>query len=461
MAVPAETLVTKLVRDIQEHIAARTLMPGARLPSIRAQALARAVSKTTVVEAYDRLVAEGFIESRRGAGFYVTGHLPPFSLAEVSPKQDREIDPLWVSRQSLETSADVLRPGCGWLPPEWMPDTIFRRSMRAMARANTDMLTNYGGLRGHVKLREYLARRLNQFGVPAAPEQILLVDSGTQAIDLLCRFLLSPGDTVLLDDPCYFNFRALLLAHRVNVVSVPYTPVGPDVDMFAKILEQKNPRLYITNCAVHNPTGASLAAATAHRLLKLADQHGLMIIEDDIFADFEAEPSPRLAAFDGLERVIQIGSFSKTISASLRCGYIAVKPDWIEGLEDLKIATSFSSSSLSAALLLDVLKDGSYRKHIESLRAKLASCMSHTVHWVRECGITPWVLPRAGMHLWCVLPQGHNSTQIARRALDQNIVLAPGNVFSPAQTAANFLRFNTAQSTDPRIIAFFKEQLKF
>ena len=111
-------------------------------------------------------------------------------------------------------------------------------------------------------------------------------------------------------------------------------------------------------------------------VLKLAEQHDLIIIEDDIFADFEAEPSPRLAAFDGLERVVQIGSFSKPLSASLRCGYIAAKADWIEGLTDLKIATSFAGWRLSAELLLAVLQDGTYRKHVESLRHRLAAAMS-------------------------------------------------------------------------------------
>ena len=451
MDIPDGTLVSQLMQELRGRIAARSLAPGTRLPSIRAQAAARRVSKTTVVEAYDRLAAEGVIEARRGSGFYVAGHPPPFSLAEAGPNLDREIDPLWVSRQSLETPIDALKPGCGWLPPSWMPEAILRRALRGLARADAAALIDYGSPRGLPALREHLARRLGGFGVPATPRQILLTDSGTQAVDLLCRFLLEPGDTVLVDDPCYFNFRALLRAHRARVVSVSYTPTGPDIAAFAQVLEAQKPRLYITNCAVHNPTGAALSPVTAHRLLKLAEQHQLTIIEDDIFADFEAEPSPRLAAFDGLERVVQIGSFSKTISASLRCGYIAAKPDWIEGLTDLKIASSFSSGRLSAELLLAVLQDGAYRKHVEGLRARLAGAMSQASARLRAVGLTPWVTPRAGMYLWCELPEGLDAAEIARHALEEGIVLAPGNVFSPAQTAGRFLRFNVAQCADPRI----------
>ena len=455
-----DTLVAQLVQEMRGRIAARTLAPGTRLPSIRAQAAARHVSKTTVVEAYDRLVAEGIVEARRGSGFYVAGHPPPFSLAEAGPDLDREIDPLWVSRQSLETPDDALKPGCGWLPPSWMPEASLRRALRGLARADAAALTDYGSPRGLPALREHLARRLGGFGVPAMPGQILLVDSGTQAVDLLCRFLLEPGDTVLVDDPCYFNFRALLRAHRAHVVSVPYTPTGPDIAAFAQMLEDEKPRLYITNCAVHNPTGAGLSPVTAHRLLKLAEQHGLTIIEDDIFADFEAEPSPRLAAFDGLERVVQIGSFSKTISASLRCGYIAAKPDWIEGLTDLKIASSFSSGRLSAELLLAVLQDGAYRRHVEGLRARLAGAMSQASARLRAAGLTPWVTPRAGMYLWCELPEGLDAAEIARHALEEGIVLAPGNVFSPAQTAGRFLRFNVAQCSDPRIFRYLQKAIE-
>src|SRR5438445_507050 len=112
-------------------------------------------------------------------------------------------------------------------------------------------------------LRQLLARRLSAHGVEASPDQIMLTESGTQAIDHLCRFLLEPGDTVLVDDPCYFNFHALLRAHRAKVVGVPMTPSGPDIELFAQALAEHRPRLYITNSAIHNPTGAILSPATA------------------------------------------------------------------------------------------------------------------------------------------------------------------------------------------------------
>ncbi len=439
-----------VMAEIRSRIAGRGLVPGARLPSVRAFAKAMHVSASTVVEAYERLAAEGLIRSRPGSGFYVSSPLAPLSLSEIGPKLDRAIDPFWVSRQALE-DGDLLKPGCGWLPSSWMPEAAIRRALRSLSRSEDRVLSDYGTPLGSPQLRQLLSRRMSERGIPAAPDQIILTESGTHAIDLLCRFLIEPGDAVLVDDPCYFNFHALLRAHRAKVVGVPMTPAGPDIEAFGKAIEEHKPRLYITNSAIHNPTGATLSPVVAHRLLKLADRAGLTVIEDDIFADLEHEPAPRLAAFDGLDRVVHIGSFSKTLSASVRCGFIAAKREWIEGLVDLKIATSFAAGRLSSELVLLLLTDGSYRKHLEELRVRLSRAMEATTGRLATLGITPWLQPRAGLFLWCRLPNGIEAADVARACLADNIVLAPGNAFSLSQNAGSFLRFNVAQSEDARI----------
>ncbi|EHK78162.1 transcriptional regulator protein [Sinorhizobium meliloti CCNWSX0020] len=446
-----ESLIARVMGTVKHRIAARSLTPGARLPSIRSFALAMKVSKSTVVEAYERLQAEGVIRSRPASGFFVAAPLAPLTLAEIGPRVDRAVDPLWISRQALEPGEGVLRPGCGWLPPHWMPEEGLRRALRGIARGAAATLVDYGAPLGLLPLRQLLARRVAQHGIEASPDQILLTESGTQAIDLLCRFLLKPGDAVLVDDPCYFNFHALLRAHQTRIFGVPYTPSGPDIGRFAEALAEHKPRLYITNSALHNPTGAMLSPLVGHRLLKLAEQAGLTIIEDDIFADFEETPAPRLAAFDGLERVVHIGSFSKTLSAAVRCGFIVAPRDWVEALTDLKIATCFGAAGFSSELVLTLLKNGSYRKHMETVRQRLAGAMAETAQRLARIGITPWIEPQAGMFLWCRLPDGIDAARLARQALARGIVLAPGNVFSHAQTASGFLRFNVAQSEDERL----------
>ncbi|GGY03545.1 aminotransferase-like domain-containing protein [Paludibacterium paludis] len=445
------TRISAVMAEIRSAITSRRYLPGMRLPSVRAQARAMRLSVSTVLEAYERLAAEGAITSRRGSGFYVSGPLCPLALTKIGPKLDREVDPLWISRQALEADAGVLRPGCGWLPSEWMYEKGMRRALRSLARADTAALTEYATPPGLSALRQFLSRRLLATGVEASPEQIMLTESGTQAIDLICRFLLEPGDTVLVDDPCYFNFHALLKAHRVRVVGVPVTPNGPDVAMFGAALQAHSPRLYITNSAIHNPTGAVLSPVTAHRLLSLADSSDLVIVEDDIFADFEVHPAPRLAAFDGLSRVIHIGSFSKTVSASLRCGYIAARPDWIDSLIDLKIATGFGGGRLASEMVLAALTDSGYRRHMEAVRVRLAREMDNTLARLEPLGITPWRVPQAGMFLWCRLPDGVDAAAIARACLKEDVVLAPGNAFSQSLSAGSFARFNVAQSTDNRV----------
>lgn len=300
-------------------------------------------------------------------------------------------------------------------------------------------------------MRQQLAWRLAQHGVQAEPAQIMLTDGGSHALDLVCRLLLEPGDTVVLDDPCYFNFQALLRAHRARIVSVPYTPNGPDLARFEQVLAEHRPRLYITNAALHNPTGATLSAPVAHRLLTLAAEHGLLIVEDDIFADFESTPAPRLAAFDGLSRVVSIGSFSKTLSAAIRCGYVAARPEWIEALVDLKLATSFGHAQIGANVVHRLLVDGTYRRHVDSLRARLADAMGETLRRLTRAGLRIWTEPRGGLFVWAALPDGLDAARVARHALDHDVVLAPGNVFSASHSATSYLRFNVSRCKGPAV----------
>ncbi|GAM02705.1 MULTISPECIES: PLP-dependent aminotransferase family protein [Sphingomonas] len=454
---PDETRTGMVVRAIRDRIDARTLTPGARLPSIRAMAETSGVARSTVVEAYDRLAAEGVIRSRPGSGFYVAAPLAPLALDRLVSTKEREVDPLWMLRQSLGERRHEMMPGCGWLPDDWLAGDALRKAMRRAARSDENgTLAGYASPLGSPPLRALLARRMADQGIEAGPDQILLTDSGTHALDLVCRFLLQPGDTVLVDDPCYFNFLALLRAHRATVVGVPMTPTGPDVTAFTEAAATHRPRFYLTNSGVHNPTGASLAAATAHRLLKIAEAHDMVVVEDDIFADFEHTPSPRLAAFDGLDRTIRIGSFSKSLSAAVRCGHIAARPDWIEGLADLRIATSMAGSPLAANLLHAVLTDGSYRRHVDGVRTRLARAMARVAKRLRAIGIEPWTDPAAGIFLWARLPDSVDAVELARKAINAGIVLAPGPVFSTSGGWRDHLRFNVAMSDDDRLYAFLE-----
>ena len=281
----AATRVSAVMDEIRGRIASRRLGPGARLPSVRGFAEGMAVSKSTVVDAYERLVAEGAITARRGSGFFVAGATRPLSLQSLRPDLDRAIDPLWVTRQSLTCGPQVLKPGWGTLPDSYMPDASLQRGLRQVARdAAPSGRLSYSSPLGFAPLREHVAMRLVERGVGASPDGVMLVDSATHALDLLLRLLIEPGDAVLVDDPCYFNFLAMLLSHRTRVVGVPFGRDGPDVEALGRALATHRPRVYLTTAGPQNPTGATLSAATAHRVLKLAEEHDTVVIEDDTFA---------------------------------------------------------------------------------------------------------------------------------------------------------------------------------
>ena len=253
----------------------------------------------------------------------------------------------------------------------------------------------------------------------------------------------------------------MLKAHRAKVIGVPYTPNGPDLERFAEALSEHRPRLYITNSALHNPTGAVLSPVIAHRLLKLAEQHDLTIIEDDIFADFEHEPAPRLAAFDGLDRVVHIGSFLQiTVGIySLRLYSCAARLDRRAGGYSVSLHPS-AAGDWRAELVLFMLKDGSYRKHMDALRTRLAESMGETVAKLKPLGLSAMDRTAAVACFYGAnCRKARTPQKLRRRGLAEGVIFAPGNVFSQSQSANSYMRFNVAQCTDPHIFTVLESAL--
>ncbi|KAG1443022.1 hypothetical protein G6F57_018231 [Rhizopus arrhizus] len=181
------TRIESVIQTVRTRISARVDGPGSRLPSVRAQAAAMGVSVSTVVEAYERLAAEGVISARAGSGFYVSGPAAPLALAAMEPRRARAADPLWGSRPSLETPAGHRQPGCGRMPSDWLYQDGMRRGLRRLARVDASQLVDYAGPLGLPALRQLLQRRAAALGIDAPMEQILLTESGTHALLQLPR----------------------------------------------------------------------------------------------------------------------------------------------------------------------------------------------------------------------------------------------------------------------------------
>jgi DNA-binding transcriptional MocR family regulator len=460
-------LQAQIVAAIRDGIAAHRLAPGEKLPSIRRLAGANRVSKFTVVEAYDRLAAQGVIVARSKSGFFVAGRTPPLTLAEAEPAVASAAapDPVWMMRHSLSLDDKMLQSACGWLPDSWLPEAGIRRALAAIARAPAARLLDYGPPLGYLPLRQQIRIRLAELEIEAPTECILITDGASQAVDLVCRHLLQPGDKVLVDDPGYFNYHAVLRAHRVQPVPVPLTRDGLDLDTLERLAGLHAPKLYLGNPALQNPTGLSLTPAQAHRLLILAARFDFRIVEDDVFRDFQSAPTQRLAALEGLAkesaRVLHLGGFSKTISAALRVGFIAGPAETIRHLTDLKLATTFGNNQVSAQVVHRMLEDGSYRKHVAAIRDRLRRVTPALRRRLQATGLRSWMETEEGMFLWMRFPEEMpDAAALARKAIAERIVLAPGAVFSPSKRWQDFLRINVAQSQSPRLIAFLQEALR-
>src|SRR5579871_6271190 len=289
-------LADQIVAGIKRQIDDRHLRPGAKLPSIRSFAATHSVSRFTVVEAYDRLVAMGYLQSRRGAGFY-TAAVPVASdgrqvAASDVNKHNEEL--VGLIRRLLEADENTRLAGGPWLPNSWLDEAGLRQSLNVLARKNGAYLLEYGHPFGYLPLREHLALMLAGLGITAHPGQILLTNGTSQALELIIRYLLKPGDAALVDDPGYYNMFGNLRLHGVEMLAVPRNRDGPDIDVLEKLAAGHQPKVYFTQSVMQNPTGTDMSPHVAFRVLQAAERYNFMVVEDDIFCDLQATVTPRL-----------------------------------------------------------------------------------------------------------------------------------------------------------------------
>jgi DNA-binding transcriptional MocR family regulator len=457
----AEPLVAQIVNGLTHRIVSRQWRPGSRAQSIREFARQHGVSTSTVVEAYDRLVAAGLLNARRGAGFFVAEN--GRAAAHRPQAQDRldeaAINNDWLLRNIYEQREGNIYAGCGWLPETWHDLDAVSKGMRLLAlRPQGSIL--YGHPKGYEPLRQQLTRQLAELEIEAPPAQILLTLGASQGMDLIVRRLTQPGDIVFVDDPGYSNLLSALRLRGLRLVGVPMTPTGPDAAALELLLEQHRPQLYITNTQLQNPTGASYSAASAFKVLRLAERHDFLVVEDNVSADLVPGRSITLAGADQLKRVIYVGSFSKSIAPGLRVGFVAAEPGLLEELVYHKLVSGMSTPVINERLVHAISLEGHVRKHMEQLRNRLAKAQERTCRRLENAQFKLFFEPGAGMFVWARPKDPSVDTlDLAQRALSQDILLAPGHLFRPDQSPSPWLRFNVAYCDNDRLFTFMEEAL--
>jgi DNA-binding transcriptional MocR family regulator len=303
----------------------------------------------------------------------------------------------------------------------------------------------YGVASGYLPLREALRVKLSALGIEVPVDQIITTANTVQAIDMLMRLLVKPGDTVLLDDPCYFTMHTNLALHGAKVITIHRGSDGMDLEALEQLLIAHRPVLYMTNSTLHNPTGHSFSPAQVYRLLELSHRYGFHIVEDDLYCDLQQRSTPRLAA-GGLSNVSYVSGFSKTLTANSRVSYAVLSPQLAARLVTLKMAAGGMTSELAEQIICTMLSDGSYAKHTRRTVDRLYESSSRVTSWLEEAGCSVSSLPGEGLFIWTRLPEGLHAETLARKGLEIDLVLAPGTLLSKAPDASRFLRFNVAHS---------------
>lgn len=455
-----QTLTEQLAGRFSDQIRQRLLNPGSRLPSIRDCARRHRVSASTVVAAYDQLLALGLVEVRRQRGFFVREAGTPAEAARVQaagastpPRRHLPLSATTLMRGMFQPPGSQPMPGLGTLPVDWLDAPMLAQAMRRVGQGTrlAALALQYGEPAGDARLRQALSQLLAERGVPAGADQIVTTVGATHGLDVVTRSLLHAGETVLVDEPGWSVEYARLAALGLRVLAIPRREDGPDLAVMERLIEAQapadRPRLYVTVSVLHNPTGGSLSLPLAHRLLQLAQRHGLTILEDDSYAHLAPAHLPRLAALDGLERTIIVGGFSKILAPSWRVGYVAAAPGLIERLVDTKLLSTLTTPSLAEQALAHCLEQGWLRRHADRVVHRLDAARARSVALAERHGMRFAAAPR-GLFGW--VDVGTDTERLAQRLYDEGWLIAPGALFHATPRPSTLMRINFASTQDPR-----------
>lgn len=455
----APSLVDQAANAIERAIRDRVLRSGMALPSVRRFARDHGLSTFTVMAAYNRLVAQGLLQSRPGADFRVARQRQPAPApapAWVAPR----IGPSWLLSDVFADHSISIKAGCGWLPPDWHNEAGLQHALRQLGRVPVSQMASYGHPLGYHPLREHIAQRLGEHGLEVDAGQVLLTHGATQALDIIVRTVLRPGDHVAVETPCYANLLQILAMNGVIVHGVPRTRDGVCEQTLEGLVREHPIRAMFVTTVLQNPTGATFTMAGAFRLLQLAERHAFLVVEDDVSRDLLLEPAPMLAALAGIGRVVYLSGFAKSVMPSMRVGYLLCSGDLLGQCARTKMSLGLTSAEMMERAVYHVLRDGRHGTYMRGVRERLRQAHDEVCEAMTQSNFEICNEPGAGLFLWARPRQAvsnEGAVALATRALDAGIWLAPGAYFHPEGKDDGWFRFNVAYSGHPKLWQFFRE----
>jgi GntR family transcriptional regulator / MocR family aminotransferase len=440
----------------------RALQPGQQVPSTRSLAAELGISRIPVLGAYDQLLAEGYFESRSGAGTFVSSFLPDQGLGERPGGKSGRVKPgpVVISRlsRSLPVELAIWNRGSGpfsvgqlaydHFPFRAWSDLVSRRVHKVRASS-----MNYADPMGSKKFREVIAAYLRTArAVDCEVPQIMVVNGSQHALDLCARVLLDPGSPVWVEEPGYDLMRQALMLSGCRMIPVPVDSQGLNVAAGIKLC--RNARAAFVTPSHQYPLGATMSVSRRLQLLAWAHRRDAWIVEDDYDSEYRYESMP-IASLQGLDRggrVVYIGTFSKTLFPSLRLGYIVIPLPLVDRFAAVRRASDFCPSHLHQAALADFIEEGYFGRHIRKTRLLYAERRSALVEAIRNVfGDELEILgAEAGMHLVVTLPPGLSDQEISARAARQDLCLWPlSTCYSGTNVRQGFiLGFGSTKTTD-------------
>ncbi|MEQ1630204.1 MAG: PLP-dependent aminotransferase family protein [Gallionella sp.] len=443
-----EQLADDIAHSIKEGLLAR----GEKLPSVRQASAARKVSPSTVFQAYYLLEARGLIAARERSGYYVTGgthHMPPLPEPDVNTTLAvTQVDVSELVFEVLESTRarKVVPLGSAFPSPLLFPMARLAKTMATCVQAMDPWRSVEDISPGDAELRRQIALRYMIDGLQVSPDEIVITNGALEGLNLCLNAVTQPGDTVLISSPTFYAALQAIERNGLKAVDVPCHPAdGIDLDALERALELHKPAACWLMTNFQNPIGSLMTDDKKKHMVELLTRHKVPLIEDDVYGELyfgDKRPIPA-KAFDTEGLVMHCSSFSKCLAPGYRVGW-AAPGRYAKAVERLKLTTTLATSVPAQITLASYLKKGGYDRHLRGLRHTLLLQQLKFVDAVERHFPqgTHLSAPNGGYFLWVKLPEGVNSLEMHRAALNLGISIAPGPIFSAQKGFTNYVRLN-------------------